>query len=356
MKLLAGYVSRTVLGAMLLVLVLLLGLEMVFAFLGELEELRGRYTALEALAYIGLSAPQRLYGMLPLAALIGGIVGLGMLAGASELTVMRAAGVSIRRIVWWVLRPALLLIVLGLLLGQYVVPHTQKTAETRRALALEQTHLAGWLNSYWHREGDDMVRIGRVEPDGVLYDMVFFRLAPEGRLTAGTRIERGYYIPALGGWRLLNLRETRLRPDGTTEVLQTPERFWPSRLTPEFLGLVTLEPETLSLTRLYLYAGYMKQQGLDSAAYFLEFWKKALAPFATLSMVLIACSFIFGPLRSVTMGLRILAGIMAGLLFRYAQDFLGYVSLIYDFSPLLAAGLPIAACLLLGGVAISRVR
>lgn len=356
MKRLPSYVSRTVLGAMLLVLVLLLGLEMVFSFLGELEELKGKYTATEALVYIGLTAPQRLYDMLPIAALIGGIVGLGMLATASELTVMRAAGVSIRRIVWWVVRPALVLIVLGLLLGQYVVPHTQEIAEKRRALALEQTYLAGWLNSYWHREGQDLVRIGRVEPDGKLFDMVFFRLSPEGRLEAGTRIERGYYIPAEGGWRLLNLRETQLRPDGSTGVVATPERLWQSRLTPEFLSLVTMEPETLSLTRLYRYASYMKQQGLDSAAYFLEFWKKALAPFATLSMVLIACSFIFGPLRSVTMGLRILAGVMAGLLFRYIQDFLGYVSLIYDFSPVLAAGLPIAVCLLLGGVALSRVR
>ena len=73
-------------------------------------------------------------------------------------------------------------------------------------------------------------------------------------------------------------------------------------------------------------------------------------------MVLVACSFIFGPLRSVTMGLRIISGILAGLGFRYLQDFAGYASLIYHFSPLLAAGLPIALSLLWGIVALRRVR
>lgn len=354
MRLLTSYVSRTVLSAMVLVLVLLLGLEVVFSFIGELDDVKGGYTASEALIYILLCGPGRAYSMLPIAALIGGIAGLGMLAGSSELTVMRSAGVSIGRIVWWVLRPALVLVVAGLLLGQFVVPHTEQMAETRRALALGQNNLAGWLNSYWHREGDRLVRIGTVEPDGPLHDLVFFRFSAEGRLLENSHVETARYQQ--GQWQLFNVRETLFLPDGTSSVVVTPERRWDSRLTPEFLRLVTLDPEYLSLSNLYHYAHYMKQQGLDSGAYFLEFWKKALAPLATVSMVLIACSFIFGALRSVNMGLRILAGVMAGLLFRYGQDFLGYASLIYDFSPVAAAGLPIVACLLIGGIAIARVK
>lgn len=354
MRQLPSYVSRSVLSAMLLVLVLLLGLEMVFSFLGEVEDLRGGYTAFEALVYIGLTGPRRAYDLLPIAALVGGIVGLGLMASASELTVMRAAGVSIGRIVWWVMRPALVLVFIGLLLSQYVVPETEKAAEARRALAQGHNYMAGWLNSYWHREGNDIVRIGRVEPTGILRDMVFFQLSPEGRLEQGGHASMARYTGS--GWQLQGLTQTTIQPGGRAVVQRTGEAFWSGKLTPDFLRLVTLDPSILSLTNLYRYAHYMNQQGLDSGAYFLEFWKKALAPLATLSMVLIACSFIFGPLRSVTMGLRILAGVMTGLLFRYAQDFLGYVSLVYDFSPLLAAALPIAVSLLIGAWAIARVR
>lgn len=354
MRQLSSYVSRTVLAAMLLTLVLLLGLEIVFSFIGELEEVRGSYTSTNALVYILLTGPLRAYGLLSIAALVGGITGLGLLAGASELVVMRAAGVSIFRITWWVIRPAMVLVVAGLLLGQYVVPFTETQAEIYRAQAHGQDVMAGDRGSYWHREDGALVRIGHVLPTGELRDLVFFRVGDDGRLRSTLLAHSARF--AGDGWRLSGLSETRLAADGTAAVGSRAEGVWPSHLTPEFLRLVTLDPETLSLTNLYHYANYMKAQGLDAAGYFLEFWKKAMAPLATLSMVLIACSFIFGPLRSVTMGLRILAGVMAGLLFRYGQDFFGYASLVYDFSPALAAGLPIALCLLLGGVALARVR
>ena len=341
MTVLSRYVSWNVFAAMMIVLLLLLGLDVVFSFIAELEDLDGNYRAVQALVYVLLTAPRRAYDLLPIAALVGGIAGLGMMANHSELTVMRAAGVSIRRIVWWVLKPALLLVVAGALLGQYVVPKTEKLAD-------------GSLQSYWHREGDTIMRVARVESTGELRYLTFFRFDADGRLLSGARADEARHDGA--GWQLSGLVETRLDRQGNTTVLSRPIERWDSQLTPEYLRLVTLNPEYLSLGNLYEYAGYLKRQGLDAEAYFLEFWKKALAPFATISMVLIACSFIFGPLRSVTMGLRILAGVLAGLLFRYGQDFLGYASLVYDFSPLLAAGLPIAVCLLLGGVAIARVK
>lgn len=352
MRQLARHVSGTVLSAMLLVLFLLLGLESVFSFIGELENVKGTYTATEALMYIVMTVPGRAYEMLPTAALIGGIAGLGMLASHSELTVMRASGVSILRLVWWVLRPAMVFVLLGLVLAQYVIPVTETRADVRKAAA--QGRSSGWLQSYWHREGDTLLQVGRVAPDGVLHGMLLFRFSPEGQLQETTRVEEARYEN--GQWRLERLSETRLQPDGSALVVLTPERQWQSQLTPEFLTLVTRKAENLSMTDLYHYAHYMKAQGLDAGGYFLEFWKKALAPLATLSMVLVACSFIFGPLRSVSMGLRILAGVMAGLLFRYGQDFLGYASLVYDFSPAMAVSLPIAACLLIGGIAIARVK
>lgn len=354
MRMLSGYVSRSVFAAMLVVLLLLLGLDVVFSFIAELEDLKADYRAPEALLYVLLTAPRRAYDLLPIAALVGGIAGLGMMANHSELTVIRAAGVSIVRIVWWVLKPALVLVVAGLLLGQYVIPQTEKLAEFRRAKALGQPVAESALRAYWHREGDRVIRIGAVEAEGVLKNLLILRLDGTGQLVAAVRAGSARHQD--NGWELQGLVETRLAADGGASVVRRDSERWESELTPEYLRLVTMDPEYLSLSSLYTYAGYLRQQGLDAETYYLEFWKKALAPLATISMVLIACSFIFGPLRSVTMGLRILAGVMAGLLFRYGQDFLGYASLVYDFSPLLAASLPIALCLLLGGVAILRVK
>jgi lipopolysaccharide export system permease protein len=283
------------------------------------------------------------------------MTGLGMLASSSELTIMRAAGVSIGRIVWWVVKPALIFVAAGLLLTQYVVPVSEKLSEQRKDNAMEGASTMKWFKSSWQREGKNILQIGKVEKDGSLRDVTLFYFNDNNFLESASLVGQAHY-DGKQGWQLRDLKTTEIREDGSTQLKKVAEAYWPSQLTPSYLSLLTQDAESLSLTDLYQYAHYMKAQGLDSDSWFLQFWKKALAPLATLSMVLIACSFIFGPLRSVTMGLRILAGVLAGLTFRYGQDFLGYASLVYDFSPALAASIPIACCLLIGGVALARVK
>lgn len=355
MKLLSRYVSRTVLLSMLMVLLLLLGLDLVFSFLGELEELKTGYQAPQALVFALLSLPFRLCDMMPIAALIGGIVGLGLLANNAELTVMRAAGISIWRLVWWVIKPAMLLVTVSLLFAEYVVPVSQNMADSGKSSALGEHYKVGELAGYWQRQGETFVQMHRVTPDGVLHGISFYQLNEDGQLQQTQFASMGQYQHN-NEWLLTDVSQSLWAKDGSTQGSHTPTKIWLSELTPSFLRLVTVSPEYLPPSHLFQYADYLERQGLSSSAYFLEFWKKALAPIAALSMVLVACSFIFGPLRSVTMGLRIISGILAGLGFRYLQDFAGYASLVYHFSPLLAAGLPIALSLLWGLVALQRVR
>lgn len=356
MKQLSRYVSMSVLSSMLLILFLLVGLDVVFNFIGELQGLKGNYRAPQALWYTIMNEPGNVYTLLPIAALVGGIVGLGNLATHSELTVMRAAGVSIRRIVWWVIRPALVLVVLGVVLGQFVVPGSVQSAELFKALAVGRA-APNQVWGFWHREGDEFIQIDLVRPDGILMGVhqYGFSSGPDRHLIQTNYADKASY-QAGGTWQLESVHDTVIAPDGGAQSGGAEHRAWTNTLTPDFLQLATVDPEFLSLTSLYSFAHHLSVQGLDAGQYFLEFWKKVFAPLATISMVLIACSFIFGPLRSVTMGLRIVTGVMAGLLFRYGQDFFGYASLVYHFSPVVAAGLPIAFCLIIGTVAIARVR
>lgn len=354
MKILGRHVSITVFGAMFGVLFLLLGLDLVFSFIGELEDLKGHYQAPQAFLYVLLELPWRLSDITPVASLVGAIVGLGLLANQSELTVMRAAGVGIGRIVWWAIRPALLMVAMAMLVAQFAVPYCEAIAETGKSRALGESYQPGLLRGFWQKEGGDFVHVRTVYPDGRLEGVSFFRLLPDGTLSGYRQAATG--IHGDNGWRLDQVENLSIKPGGQAGLGRMDTVRWETGLTPGFLRLVTVSPEYLSMTSLYHYAGYLDAQGLVSRIYYLEFWKKVLSLPATLSMVLIACSFIFGPLRSVTMGLRIIAGVMAGLGFRYLQDFFGYASLVYHFSPLLAAALPVALCLAAGVYALSRIR
>ena len=61
-----------------------------------------------------------------------------------------------------------------------------------------------------------------------------------------------------------------------------------------------------------------------------------------------AVAFIFGPLRETTMGMRIVTGLVIGVLFKFVQDLLSPASLVFGFPPLAATLVPIVICLGLG--------
>ncbi|HQV79558.1 MAG: LPS export ABC transporter permease LptG [Agitococcus sp.] len=356
MTLLNRYVSKVVLAAMLIVLVLLLGLDLVFSFLAELEDLHGQYQAPQAIVYSLLNIPFRFADIMPVAVLVGGIVGLGALANSAELTVMRAAGLSVWRIVFWVIQPALLLVVASLAVSEYVLPVAQIKAEHYKAHALQKNIPTGELWGYWQKQNETFVQMHNVSTDGVLNGVSFYQFSPDGILLQKQVAQQGVYQQAQQ-WQLSQITTYKFDiKTGSVVSSFQPSLLWQSALTPDFLKMVTASPEYLAPSRLYAYAQYVEHQGLVAAPYYLEFWKKILSPVATLSMVLVACSFIFGPLRSVTMGLRIITGILVGLGFRYLQDFLGYASLVYDFSSLLAALLPIVVSVMGGVWALQRVR
>src|SRR5688572_6845386 len=130
-----GYISRTVFGAIVLTLLVFVSLDFTFGVIDQLGKVRGGYTSKEALIYMALTVPRRLYELIPFACLIGCLVGLGILANSSELTVVRAAGVSVKRIAWMSLRPALAFIFLAAILGEYIAPYTEQMADNRRLMA-----------------------------------------------------------------------------------------------------------------------------------------------------------------------------------------------------------------------------
>ncbi|MFN3581786.1 MAG: LptF/LptG family permease, partial [Pseudomonas sp.] len=120
------------------------------------------------------------------------------------------------------------------------------------------------------------------------------------------------------------------------------------------LRVVMLDPDVLPLRSIWQYQGYLADQELNNSQYWLAFWKKLLQPLTTLALVFVAISFVFGPLRSVTLGQRVFTGVLVGFSFRIIQDLLGPSSLVFGFSPLIAVLVPVGVLLLLGTVLMRR--
>ena len=128
-RILDWYIARTLLGTVTVTLSVLIGLSALIKFVEQLRKVgEGNYDMLAALVYVLLSLPRDLEQFFPMAVLLGGLIGMGVLASNSELTIMRAAGVSIGRIVWAVMKPMLALMLVGILIGEYVAPLTENQA------------------------------------------------------------------------------------------------------------------------------------------------------------------------------------------------------------------------------------
>ncbi|WJM98427.1 LPS export ABC transporter permease LptG [Pseudomonas defluvii] len=339
------YIGKSVFLAIIAVLGIILGLASLFAYIDEMSDISNTYTLMDAANFVLLTAPRRLYDMLPMAALIGCLIGLGSLASSSELTIMRAAGVSIGRIVWAVMKPMLVLMLVGVLIGEYLAPVTENKAQAERSLAQGGGEAQSSKRGMWHRQGDEFVHINSVQPNGLLYGVTRYRFDSERRMLTSSFARKAQYQN--DHWLLSGVTTTHFRGD-STEVLKSPEERWDVAVTPELLNTVVVAPDSLSISGLWDYIHYLSDQGLNNARYWLAFWTKVMQPIVTAALVLMAVSFIFGPLRSVTLGQRVFTGVLVGFTFRIAQDLLGPSSQVFGFPPLLAVLIPAGICTLTG--------
>lgn len=345
MRKLDRYIGAQVFLAILAVLGVIVALALLFAFIDEMGDVQGNYGVGDALWYVLLTAPRRIYEMLPMAALIGCLIGLGTLASNSELTIMRAAGTSIGRIVWAVMKPMLVLMLVGILIGEYLAPWSENMAQASRSLAQGAGEAQTAKRGLWHRQGQEFVHINAVQPGGVLYGVTRYHFDDQRHLLSSSFARRATFQGQY--WQLEEVVTTSFH-ERSTEVNKAKQERWDIELSPQLLNTVVMEPDSLSISGLWRYIHYLKDQGLNNGQYWLAFWTKILQPVVTAALVLMAISFIFGPLRSVTLGQRVFTGVLLGFVFRIVEDLLGPSSLVFGFSPFFAVLIPAACCALAG--------
>ncbi len=356
MKLLDQYISKAVAINISMALLILGGMDTLFAFIAELEDTHETYGIIEVGFYICLTFPRRCYEFIPVATLIGSLLAMGGLASSNELTVMRAAGASLWRIISATFISVLGFASLALMLSQWIVPTTEQSASSYRAIKQGYDSLLKVKQGSWHREGQDIIHFNALEQQGVLHGITRLKFDDQLRLLTISFAQKGTYQSVsdqapqwlIEGTRASNISKEKI------QTLQESHTTWQTDLTPEIAEFVITEPDLLSISKLYYYSQHLAQQGLDHTLYLLAFWEKILQPVATVVMILLATSFIFGPLRSVTVGLRILIGLILGMFFHYLQDFLSHSSIVFGMPPILAISLPIISFTLLAAYALKR--
>ncbi len=339
MNILDRYIGRTVVFGTLTALSVLLALYIFITYIGELQKVgQAQYTPLVALQFTLLSLPRWAGDLFPMAALIGSLMGLGALASNSELTVMRAAGVSVMRITWAVMKVALLMMAIVVIISEGIASHTEQYALKLRAAALDKHISVNTGSGLWIREGNSYINARTVYSNNHLGGVYLYNFDTSKQPIKLTYATEATYQDN-GSWILNDVAQTLFtKPYITTR--QQNELIWHGILDPGLIDVVAVDPLGLSSRELLRYIDYLESNGLNSDQYRVAFWSKLASPFATGAMMLLAIPFIFGSMRSASMGSRLLAGTLIGIGFYLFNHSLGQLGIVYSIPPFLSATLP----------------
>ncbi|MCC6202048.1 MAG: LptF/LptG family permease [Gammaproteobacteria bacterium] len=401
MRLLDRYLGGALLGTIGLTLAVLLGLFLLFEFVEQLKSLgESDYGVAEMALYVASRIPRLCYDLLPLALLIGALLGLGLLGRSGELAAMRCAGMSRAAITAAALKAGSVGIVIALALGEFVAPWAENYANDvrRSALGPEATGFgqpipevvanraptigsapAGEAGStaddehsgepsftgtptrqpapllhsaLWLRDGTSFVRIGQLFADDSIGDLLIHDYDQARRLRTATHAASARFDGSR--WRLRDIRRT-LFDQGrivSTEVLDTG--VWDAQLRPDLLQVVLRPPERQSVIALASYIAYLRANGLDAERYRYAIWSKLIYPLTTAMMVLLAVPLALRRgSRPGNPGRYLLLGALAGIVFHLGNRVCVNFAIVASVPPPLGTSGPV---LLVGIVALLLLR
>ena len=342
------YAARVVVGTVLLTWAVLVGLDVVLATFDELGSTgQGDYGIFSAVTYVAHTIPRRAYMMFPTAAVIGALMGLGQLAASSELTALRALGLSRKRLSASVAAPLVLLTGLMMLNAQTVAPWAQRSADTMKSAARSKDMIVAQYSGLWAREGDTFLNAQTGHERGneaerwlELNDVRLFEFGQDGRLQSIAHAKIAEHRSS--GWLLRNVRRTYFEERSVTQT-DVDEEHWESNLDSAALAASASNiwrPRYMSSSDLKDGINYRKRNQLDASEFEEYYWGHWFYPLNVLALCLAAIPFAFGSLRSGGLGKRLFIGVVFALGFWLLQSQVVKLAAVYKFDYRMAYVVP----------------
>jgi lipopolysaccharide export system permease protein len=337
----AGYLGRSVLVATLATWMVLLGFVSVLDFVGELRDVgKETYSLSHAVMYVLLTMPMRMYEIFPTVAVIGSLLGLGGLAARSELTVMRAVGLSKLQIGIAALVPLLALTLVMALNVETTGPAGQQRAE-ELANAKNKHMIIARYSGLWAREGDLFLNArGHSAPRSEngrtwveLEDVRLYQFDPQGKLLSLAHARKAEHSD--NGWILREVSRTHFLPR-SVKVDTIASEHWKTELDDSTLAAQLARPRYLSSSELRSNIDYLKRNRLDAGKFERAYWSHWFYPYNVIMLCLATLPFAFGSLRSGGFGKRLFIGILIGIAGLLSQRLFADLADVYRFDVRLA--------------------
>lgn len=345
MKIYRRYLVREVSGGILLVLVGFLALFGFFDMITEVKNVgQGAYQLHHALGFVALRLPGRVYELMPIAVLIGALYALSTLARHSEITVLRASGLSTGKLLFCLFQIAFAFAVVTFLIGEFVAPPAERAAQQLRLKERGRAVGQELRSGLWVKDDRSFINVQVVLPDTRLQGIRIYDFDKNARLRSVTEAKEGVYVPP-ASWRLTDVVQTVLHGE-RSEIVRMPDMQWRSALNPDILSVLMVAPDRMSLLHLSAYVRHLSENSQKTQRYDIALWKKLVYPLAALVMVALALPFGYTHNRVSGVSLKIFSGVMIGVLFHMLNGLFSNLGAINSWSPALSAMAPSALFML----------
>ena len=339
LKIFERHLAREIYSTTGLVLLAFLMLFAFFDLIHQLESIgKGGYQIQHALGYVVLTLPGRLYELFPIGVLIGTLYALTVLARHSEITVLRAAGLSTRDFLFVLGKIGIVFSALTLLVGEFVAPPSERAAQQLRLKAMGALVAQEFRSGLWVRDERSFVNVREVLPDTTLQNVRVFEFDDRFQLRSISQADGGRYIKD-GIWLLDGVVRTVFTGDAA-HVEKYRELQWKSALNPDLLAVLMVVPERMSLVNLYLYIRHLSGNQQKTDRYDIAIWKKLIYPMAAVVMMVLALPFAYMQDRMGAVSIRVFAGIMLGIGFHMLNGLFSSLGVINSWPPFFSAITP----------------
>ncbi len=355
------YLAKQIYAAFGFILFALVALFLFFDILSELGSVKGQYTLGLALLHVLLKAPSRISEIIPIAGLIGSIYVFAMLASQSEFTILRIAGLDVRRGLSTLAKISLPLIIVTLVMSEWVGPYTENLSDQIRMKALGSSYSSQFKTGVWVKDrlrdedgsgpirpGVRYVNVGKIEQDNEIKNIRMYEFDDAYRLLSIRTAASGRFDHT-GTWILDDVTETRfketkqtdpLNPVYSTQTFSHPIVSLESEVTPQILSVLLVSPEKMSIFSLGRFISHLRDNKQDAQRHAIAFWKKVIYPFTIFVMLALALPFAYLKVRAGSVGIKVFGGIMLGMSFQLFNSLFSNVGLLGSWPALLTALIP----------------
>lgn len=271
--------------------------------------------------YFACKIPLIVTLMLPVAMIFATLFTFGLLSKSSEITAMRASGVTLI----WLARPLLLfslgLSLLSLFLNEVLVPISERRQKELYNIEIKQKDAKGGYNQtdFWWRNGSQFFAIDLFNSKSKsMRDLSSFEINDDWQVIRRTDAESVHWLTEGLGWSMRKV--TRYHFDG--DAVKT-ERFsdlpLPIPETPRDFYEFNDDPTTMSFLDLNNFITKQSSNGVSTKQYLPDLYSKLAFPFIIFITGLLVLPFTLLPARSGSMAVSSLAAIFVAFAY-YAVD------------------------------------